>query len=242
LTVERAYFDWGRGSTADSSEPNWGTAPPDLRRVITLRGYSLYDGWPPLPGDQIGPLEAYVSVGVNSRVILNDVVRFLVRAEAARPLFTEVPDHVRLEDAADSQIAAAGALIDLFTEASYIGLSKATKVLHKKRPNFIPIFDSVVADFLWKNFPHVLKEGSSTESLLHLFRRLLVARAQPLGCIRAALEERGFRLSSVRLLDFLIWSGWYQHFGQPFTQVWETASVSDARSKARQAWEASKTG
>ena len=128
--LERGYFDWGRGWAKDSPEPDWDEASPQQRRAIALRGYGLYDGLPPQLGNRLGWLEIYASVGINSRVVVYDAVRFLRRSEEAQLLLGRIPDHTALEDGTESQIAAAADLIDLFGRESQIGRSKATKVLY----------------------------------------------------------------------------------------------------------------
>src|SRR5437016_6059257 len=94
-TVQRAYYAWGQA--ADSGEAAWEDASPEQQAAVSSRGYLLYDGWPVQGGDEIGATECYVSTGINSRVILNDVVRLIYRADSARPLLNRIPDGTRLE-------------------------------------------------------------------------------------------------------------------------------------------------
>jgi hypothetical protein len=240
--IEREYFGWGRGRAGDSPDPEWEKASTERRRVVTLRGYDCYDGYPFQPGDSIGLAEIYASVGLNSRVILNDAVRFLVRADEARPLLARIPDGIALEEATDDQLAAAAAVIDLLAGAHQIGRGKATKVLHKKRPHFMPILDSVVFDFLWKNFPHIMRQGSPTLDYIKLYRDVLLARRPVLAETYAELSMKSLTLSMTRILDFLIWLGWRDKvdefgFGPRITEVWETTSIREAREKARQSWQ-----
>jgi hypothetical protein len=239
--IERAYFEWGRGWEPKSPDPDWAAATPEQRRCVALRGYRLYDGLPVRSGSRIDAVDAYVSIGINSRITLYDAVRFMSRAGEAEPLLARVPDNAILEHATDDQIAAAAETIDLFSGEFQINRGKATKVLHRRRPAFIPVLDSVVDDFLWKNFPHVRSGGSPTLDVLRLFRSLLMARAHRLGGLQAALAERGLDLSTARLLDFVIWCKWKGRvdkfgFGPSITQVWHTSSLPEARIKARKSW------
>ncbi len=73
---------------------------------------------------------------------------------------------------------------------------KATKTLHKKRPDFLPIVDSVVVEFFWSSFPELRGsyDRDNAETLLYRFRNLLADHAEPLEQIRATLEPKGFRL------------------------------------------------
>jgi len=240
--LEREYYGWGRGRHEDSPEPEWEQASPEQRGVITRRGYELYDGFPVQPGNEIGLPEIYASVGIYSRVILYDAVRFLVRGDAARPLLARIPDAARIDDATDDQLAAAAELVDLFASAQQVGRGKATKVLHKKRPHFMPILDSVVFDFLWKNFPHIVRGESPTLEYIKLYRDVLLARRSVLTETQAELQAKQLALTTTRVLDFLIWLGWRDKVdesgcGPPITKVWSTASVPEAREKARRTWQ-----
>jgi hypothetical protein len=239
--VERGYYDWGRGRPADSPEPDWDAASPGQRRQTVLRGYGLYDGLPAQRGNRLGPLEVYASTGINSRVVLLDAVRFLLRADQAEPLLARISDETLLEHGTDEQIAAAGDLIDLFDDAYQLGRGKVTKVLYLKRPGFIPVIDSVVGDFLWKNFPFLLRQSSSSRVVLQVYQLLLQTQAGALHSIRAGLAERGFRVSAARLLSYLVWLGWRGHvdaygFGRSLQTEWQAGSVAEARAKVQEMW------
>ena len=134
--IERGYFDEGRGQNEDSPEPDWDKASTEARKRIAGRGYALYDEFPCQPGNEVGLPEIYASLGINSRILSYDAVRFLRRSAKARPLLAKIPDRARLEESSGEQIEAAAKLIDLFTCEKQIALGKATKVLHKKRPGF----------------------------------------------------------------------------------------------------------
>lgn len=235
-TIYRAYYAWGRGNADDSPEPDWENATDEQRRGISQRGYSLYDGWPNFPDDEIGPTECYVSTGINSRVILNDVIRLIIRAEVARPFLEAIPNDARLEDATPAQLAAGAELIDRLIGADYVSWGKATKVLYKKRPGFIPILDFVVTDFLWKNFPHRPKRG--IRGVLDLYREILLRRAGLLSTVQANIAA-DFDLSTSRILNFLIWEGWYGSTiptTRTIPQVWDARGLADARAAAAAAW------
>lgn len=158
--IEREYFGWGQVQDKSASRLDWSEATLEERALVAGRGYALYDGLPTFGGNHLGALEVYSTIGVNSRVTLNDAVRFLTHAEKAGQLLAEIPDDASLEAATDDQIASAGSLIEVFQQERHVGWAKITKTLHKKRPAFIPMLDSVVSDFEWKNFPHFLNQGS----------------------------------------------------------------------------------
>jgi hypothetical protein len=152
-----------------------------------------------------------------------------------------IPDDARLEDATDDQLDAAAELLTLLEEAKQVGRGKVTKVLHKKRPAFIPIIDSVVGDFLWKNFPWLIDGEAKPGEVLTLFRTVLVARSQALASVQANLAAHGFPLTTVRVLDYLIWLGWRgcvdrSGLGPSLHDVWQAASTAEARRVAEESW------
>jgi len=245
--IQREYYEWGRNKLDHAPEPVWESSRPEQRRAVTRRGYGLYDGLPTQPGNEVSLTEIYGSIGIYSRIILNDAIRFLVRADDAAPLLRRIPDDACLEEATDDQLAAAADLVDLFASAQQVGRGKAMKVLHKKRPHFMPILDSVVFDFLWKNFPHIVRQGSPTLDYIKLYRDVLLARRSVLAETQAELSTAHFSLSMTRVLDFLIWLGWRDKvddfgFGPRITEVWETSSIPKARDKARRSWDAQRDG
>jgi hypothetical protein len=97
----------------------------------------------------------------------------------------------------------------------HIGLPRATKALHRKRPALIPILDSVVEEYLVEvggPAPRALGERG-----LELTRRYHAEILHCLDELRAArldLQERGLNLTECRLLDIFLWaySGTYQPF------------------------------
>lgn len=241
--IERSYFEWGQVADNEIPRVEWAKATPAERDLLARRGYALFDGLPVLGGNDVGAPEVYFSVGISSRIILNDVIRILAHADEARRYLAAIPEDLDLAQATDEQVEAAGRLVDVFTAELHIGPAKATKVLHKKRPAFIPMLDSVVGDFLWKNFPYVLTQSAATGIVLSVFQLLLIAEASTLATVGANLRARGMRLTPVRLLDFLIWCGWKDNgFGRPMNDLWGTASLGEGRRVARERWEARTSG
>jgi hypothetical protein len=101
---------------------------------------------------------------------------------------------------------ALGELFDAFEGIRGVGLSKATKALHRKRPALIPMLDSVVQKYLADDDPGA--QAPFAERALELVR----GYKQDLDRNHAALS--GIRrkigpdreLSEVRILDLLIWA------------------------------------
>ena len=243
--IMREYFEFGRETNAQGGVgPNWGEAEPEHKHSLILRGYGLYDGCPANCDNTLTPLDAYASVGINSRLTAYDAVRILARGDEVSSLLAGIPPDCRLESATEDEIGRASTLIALLSEAYQVNWGKATKVLHRKRPGLFPMLDSVVFDFLWKNFPHQVTWGSPPAYYLRLFKQVLLARERPIEEAKAALAKQGIDLTPVRVLDFLIWIGWRGRvdqygFGAPIVSVWGTGTLREARLKASRTWQTS---
>jgi hypothetical protein len=246
--IQRSYYDWGREYGKGGKvpvDPEWDPADDYRQKTVALRGYSLYDGCPVARDNAITATDAWITAGFRSRIVEADVVRILARSEAAREHLSCIPANATLMKATDDEIAAAGALVDLLIEAPHIGWGKATKLLHKKRPAFMPVLDSVVKDFLWKNFPHRIRESSPFADVLRLCREILGSRQAEVITIQAALAKRGFMLTPVRTLDYILWVGWESRMkkdgsGPALTKVWDAPDIPEAQRLAEQNWLATK--
>ena len=135
----------------------------------------------------------------------------ILHDEKIPPLLAAVRDvelgEVREEDW-EGVRAGFGALVAEFLSIRYVKLAKATKILHLKRPHFVPILDSPVVKFLTGT--DMEANEFSAEELLHLgLLSLGIARADIAGN-GAAFDELQQRLSDlptpltrVRMYDIL---------------------------------------
>jgi hypothetical protein len=97
-------------------------------------------------------------------------------------------------------------LFDAFGGIRGVGLSKATKTLHRKRPALIPMLDSVVQRYLADDDPGA--QAPFAERALELVRGYksdLDRNHVALSTLRREIG-RDRKLSEVRILDLLIWA------------------------------------
>ena len=90
---------------------------------------------------------------------------------------------------------------------SGVGLAKATKALHRKRPHLIPMLDSVVAGYL--RSVEEIPIGDFADEALGLTRSYKVdldANAETLVSVQHGLNEQGYTLSLCRILDLYTWA------------------------------------
>jgi hypothetical protein len=97
-------------------------------------------------------------------------------------------------------------LFDAFAGIRGVGLSKATKALHRKRPALIPMLDSVVQKYLADDDPGVQAPfGERALALVRGYKSDVDRNRAALSTLRRKLG-RGRELSEVRILDLLIWA------------------------------------
>ena len=97
-------------------------------------------------------------------------------------------------------------LFDAFAGIRGVGLSKATKTLHRKRPALIPMLDSVVQRYLADDDPGAQAPfGERALALVRGYKRDVDCNRAALSTLRRELG-RDRELSEVRILDLLIWA------------------------------------
>ena len=97
-------------------------------------------------------------------------------------------------------------LFDAFADIRGIGFSKMTKALHPKRPELIPMLDSVVQAYLANDDLSQGSFGERATALVRSYKRDLDRNRSALRELQQELASRGYRVTEVRILDLLIWS------------------------------------
>jgi hypothetical protein len=103
-------------------------------------------------------------------------------------------------------------LRDLYAAASGvpgIGLAKLTKFLHKKRPELIPMLDSVVEGYLRSVSEIPLRGlgfGSVGTALTRSYKVDIDANLDVVREVKAAIAERGYELGECRIMDLFTWA------------------------------------
>jgi Family of unknown function (DUF6308) len=131
------------------------------------------------------------------------------RAEIERALRELSLDASLADDARSIPWAALTRLFEAFADIRGVGFAKMTKALHRKRPALIPMLDSVVQAYLMRDDPAARSPGSFGEratALVRSYKRDLDRNRSVLRQIQQELENRGYRLSEVRILDLVLWS------------------------------------
>jgi hypothetical protein len=206
-----------------------GTKIPDayehIRRYCGVRdrsgtrqvwGYEYFDARPTLAENEVTPEDVAATAALNMRFTRNSLEGFLDARDVIRHGLGSIPPDVSLEDASDELV---GAIEDLMLglcegEGPFAfkipgaGRAQVSKVLHRKRPRLIPLYDRVISE----RYAFGLGEkrfGRGSDLLLSLREDLrLEQNAQALRSIQGSLVvELDGRIvpSRLRLFDIAIW-------------------------------------
>src|SRR5437763_13230937 len=182
--------------------------PLELAVVYLQRAYSTYDSTAIRVDDEWRREDAQIAKRGGARMSSREIDALMGRADTIEEALRRIPGDLSL--AAPSEEIPWDALQDLFSAVGGIpgiGLAKATKALHKKRPHLIPILDSVVAGYL--RSVEEIPVGDFADEAVGLTRSYKVdldANADPLVSVQHGLNEQGFTLTLCRILDLYTWA------------------------------------
>ncbi len=235
--ILKAYFLWGYDRQLDGASAR---LTEKMKCAIIERGYRLYDGCPIPQDDQLTSSDVSLSISINSFVTFLDVRRFLAREEGINEMLAACDPSVCLTEAPEDMVDRIGSIIDELSTLPHIGIAKATKVLHKKRPKTIPLIDSYVLHALSLNVPWLMAKRTSFAQVIRAFREAQKHSALELARTTQQLRrEHGIELSNGRALSFLIWN-WYKakidHGSCTLRGLWGSQGHS-AHRLAKQMWD-----
>jgi hypothetical protein len=143
-----------------------------------------------------------------ARISAAEIAAILERRRAIEGALAAIAPDASLAGAARSiPWPALRQLFDAFADIRGVGLSKATKALHPKRPALIPMLDSVVQRYLADD--DTGPESPFGERALDLtrgYKRDMDRNRAAVRAVRRELARLGHGLTEVRILDLLIWS------------------------------------
>lgn len=204
----------------------------DAQRFIEVDGtYQGYDAMP-AGGDELTEADIRAANRMIARMGPADAQALLSRRDQIRDALIAIPASASLADPSVPwrELKSLYVAVDGLRG---IGLARATKVLHKKRPALIPILDEVVARYL------AGVDGAVSGSLAvrgvaltRSYHRELHHVLPALTHVRSELDRRGFYLTECRLLDIYLWA-----YSSTYEPLWQrrlqTRSAPDPLSRAR---------
>jgi len=138
--------------------------------------------------------------GDGARISAAEIAAVLERRRAIERALRAIPPDASLADAV--AWPSLGRLFDGFGGIRGLGLSKATKTLHRKRPALVPMLDSVVQKYLEADDPGAAEPfGERAVALVRGYKHDVDRNRVALRTVR-----RRTGLTEVRILDLLIWA------------------------------------
>jgi hypothetical protein len=178
--------------------------------------YAYYDAIADLVPYRIEPIDVIATVTMNSRVNEASLIRRVHRGLAGRcdSLLARIPLNADLMTY-DPRLTEFKDLIHSAVQTPGVLVAVATKVLHRKRRNFIPMLDSFVIKHYAtaKKRLEWIERGQSKATAAEVaveateaFREDLRHAFTQITALRTSLANAGFDLTLVRILEILIWT------------------------------------
>jgi hypothetical protein len=183
---------------------------PNKFEYLLKSGYREYDLAWVAQDCKLRAGEASLCVWLNSRISGNDLAEIWKSRPQIERALRDIPNDIDLLGLSDSryaEIAETVMRVVRLTFCARVKLSKATKILHKKRPLLIPILDNVITEYYDEGLlagrrfrPH----GRSLE-YFRVFRNDIESVGKEVRGIQTSLKERSVELTHCRIIEFLIW-------------------------------------
>ncbi len=172
--------------------------------------YRVYDVAPVARDATVTLEDIRIANRIGARMSAAESEALYSRVSRFERALAQIPPDVSLCDEDDR--VPWDALRDLFAAAEGvrgIGLAKLTKFLHKKRPELIPMLDSVVEGYL-RSISEIplrgLGFGVTGPALTRSYKTDIDANLGTLHSVKVALAERGYELSECRIMDLFTWA------------------------------------
>lgn len=168
--------------------------------------FRYYDAVPSPRSDIVRPLDVLATGALHPGLTKSELTFFNDERDAITAWLEVLPEDQHLAGCEGDVLRH---LAELATWDTPVSLQLLTKVLHRKRPKLIPLVDRHVVDW----YRPVTGERSATAAwpaLLGAIREDLdLPNVIFLHAMAAAVEEATFeRLSTLRVIDIIIWMGY----------------------------------
>lgn len=179
---------------------------------MMVEEWAYYDGVPNGDWDRVEVIDVLVTASVNAWLNAA-VVRTIHRglANACDDLLGAIPRDADLLGGGSTTVEK---LLGAACSVREVGIARATKVLHRKRPRLVPMLDAIVLGYYFVQLgrpdlaARAKQSATTTEEamfVMELFRADLEHGQSRLSEISARLERDGTPITTVRLLELLVW-------------------------------------
>jgi hypothetical protein len=179
-----------------------------LWRYFSDQQYDLYDGVPVAQDDTLTVSDLLVSVALNSQLNTRNKIWHVWKYKGAvEQILPRISSDISL-DSDRIPWPEIHALFEAFCRIKYAKEAVATKILHKKRPRLIPIYDQ----YVWEHFERVVdhtlwRRGGAPFliSYMQAFREELITNKAIIADLHTFTHNQGWSITPVRILEVLIW-------------------------------------
>ena len=207
MTTEPIPLEVGGRTLVDATDHvrryvglDWSAGPPEVW------AFAYYDATPTDDDDHVGAIDVVCAAALHPSLRRSDLEFFVRRRDDLTEWLAAVPPDQQLWDADAALLAHLDALTRFDPD---VPLTLLTKVLHRKRPSFIPLLDRHVIDFYrqpgdsrqvldaWPQVVRRIRDDLATPE-----QRLLIAVAIP-----SVHDHDGnpIPISLLRYIDIAIW-------------------------------------
>lgn len=178
--------------------------------------YAYYDAIPSLTEDRIEPVDVLATVAVNAFYSANATrIREIHRgmASACDSLLVAIPRDADLLSF-DPSLESVRALLHAAVQVPGVLIPVASKGPHRKRRSLVPMLDNVVVAYYLGTSPQRLpaktqdkaRAADAVMDVVRLFRNDLRWVHSRIDTLQQDIEDNGFPLSKVRILEILLWT------------------------------------
>lgn len=171
--------------------------------------YYKYDCADVPADDELRKEDIQVANLMRARMSAEVIAKILARNDSIESRLIRIPKESMLERELPTK-----ELKELFDSILMpnVRMARATKILHKKRPELIPILDSVIQEYARQvrsknpDGSHPRSQAELATEYCQILKRDVDDNRHSLKAVRENLKQKGIHLSELRILDILIWS------------------------------------
>jgi hypothetical protein len=209
--------------------------PLELLIGFVRHWYPMYDGVQVPQDNSLRVTEIALSTMISSRISGNTGGAIWRDARCAvEKALAEIPHEVDLLDIPEGEAIPGeegmSCAISAMCDITRCKLSVATKILHKKRPGLIPIFDSVVEGLYWPTWCPSVKDrawGDYAVELTRWVHKDMLSVSSELRKLRDRMQKNRTPMTGCRILNVLMWAvrseneDWLRELGKgaPFSST-----------------------
>jgi len=186
-----------------------------LEKVLAFRrddaSYEAYDLLDIAQDNSLADLDILVANNIRARMDGRAFLSFKRNRERIERALDSLPVDVALDDPWAEEYSMWQAIENAYRACwdEHVREARVTKVLHKKRPQLIPLVDGlVVIGRYYANYPGPRGGVPRMVAVTRRIREDMMRNTSALRELETALQDRDIRLTRVRLFDVLLWMGY----------------------------------